>query len=120
MHSSRKTQLEKGGIDVNDALERFMGNDALLERFLKKFLSEKSYEGLVRAIEENDPETARVSAHSLKSVCGTIGCTAMRQLVLKQEQLIKNGQWDQAVALMPEISENYQSICAVLKEPPAF
>ena len=37
MDSSRKAALTEAGINVDDALERFMGNEMLLERFWKKF-----------------------------------------------------------------------------------
>ncbi len=37
MDESRKQILISAGIDVDDALERLMGNESLLERFLKKF-----------------------------------------------------------------------------------
>lgn len=43
MDQTRKARLEAGGIMVDEALERFMGNEAMLERYLQKFLSEKSY-----------------------------------------------------------------------------
>ena len=35
MDALKKERLAAAGIDVDGALERFMGNDALLERFLK-------------------------------------------------------------------------------------
>ena len=50
MQELMKEKLMGAGIDVPVALERFMGNEALLERFLKKFLKDASYEKLVAAI----------------------------------------------------------------------
>ena len=32
MDQARKTKLEAGGVNVNSALERFMGNEAMAER----------------------------------------------------------------------------------------
>ena len=40
MTDLQKSQLIAAGIDIDDALPRFMGNEALLERFLKKFLQD--------------------------------------------------------------------------------
>lgn len=37
MNAQTQAILEQGGVDVNGALERFMGSEALLERFLKRF-----------------------------------------------------------------------------------
>ena len=50
MDQDRKARLEAGGINIHGALERFMGNEAMLERYLQKFLTEKSYAGLEAAI----------------------------------------------------------------------
>ena len=35
MDQTRKARLEAGGIMVDEALERFMGNEAMLERYLQ-------------------------------------------------------------------------------------
>lgn len=72
MDQTRKARLEAGGIMVDEALERFMGNEAMLERYLQKFLSEKSYAMLRDSLASNDWEAAGRAAHTLKSICGTI------------------------------------------------
>ena len=40
MDQEKRKDLEAAGIDVQSALERFMDNEMLLERFLKKFLDD--------------------------------------------------------------------------------
>lgn len=114
MEEARKARLLESGINVDSALERFMGNEAMLERYLKKFLSEKSYTQLVSDVTAGNREGAAVAVHTLKSVCATLGCEGMHQLVVQQEQHIRAGQWDEAVAMMPAITATYNSICAVL------
>ena len=42
--------LEGVGIDVEDGLHRFLNNEDLLVRFLKKFPAEESYNQLVAGI----------------------------------------------------------------------
>lgn len=116
MDQNRKARLEAGGINVEGALERFMGNEPMLERYLQKFLTEKSFSGLQMAVAANDREAAGIAAHTLKSVCGTIGCDAMRKLVLRQEQCIREGNWDEAVSMMPHIAGSYAAVCALLRE----
>ena len=46
--------LTDAGIDVNSAIERFMGNESLFERFLKKFLEDSNYHDLLAAISSGD------------------------------------------------------------------
>lgn len=116
MDQDRRARLEAGGINIHGALGRFMGNEAMLEHYLQKFLTEKSYAGLEAAIAAGDREAAGIAAHSLKSVCGTLGCVAMQALVLRQEQCMRAGNWDEAVRMMPDIATSYRKICAVLHE----
>ena len=54
MDQDRKTRLEEGGINLSGALERFMGNEPMLERYLEKFLTEKSYAQLLEAVAAGD------------------------------------------------------------------
>ncbi len=100
MDQTRKARLEAGGIMVDEALERFMGNEAMLERYLQKFLSEKSYAMLRDSLASNDWEAAGRAAHTLKSICGTIGCEAMQELVILQERHIRAGEWKEAVGMI--------------------
>lgn len=115
MDQTRKARLEAGGIMVDEALERFMGNEAMLERYLQKFLSEKSYAMLRDSLASNDWEAAGRAAHTLESICGTIGCEAMQELVILQERHIRAGEWKEAVGMMPEISNSYENICGVIR-----
>ena len=46
MDTVKKEQLTGAGIDVDGALERLMGSETLLERFLIKFLSDPNFEKL--------------------------------------------------------------------------
>ena len=68
MTESLKTQLIKAGVDVNSVLERFMGNEALLERFLKKFPQDENYQKLCSAMEARDLDAAITASHTLKGV----------------------------------------------------
>lgn len=114
MDATRKERLEAGGINVDAALDRFMGNEAMLDRYLQKFLNEKSYAALKDALTANDQEAAARAVHTLKSVCGTIGCEGMQALVVKQEAHMRSGEWDQAVGMMPEIAQTYEALCGVI------
>ena len=58
MDALKKERLAAAGIDVDGALERFLGYDALLERFLKKFLADGNYAALSAAVAAGDPAAA--------------------------------------------------------------
>lgn len=115
MDAARKSALLEAGIDLDSALERFMGNEAMLERYLVRFLEDKSYAALLQAAESGDRENARTSVHTLKSVCGSIGCAEMHALSIEQEKLMRADQWDEAFAMMPRIADAYARICSAIR-----
>ena len=72
MDTLRKETLTAAGIDVDNALERFMGKDDFLERMLKKFAADVNYQRLVEAVERQDAEAALQASHTLKGMCGNL------------------------------------------------
>lgn len=115
MDAARKARLLEAGINVDSALERFMGNEKMLEKYLDRFLEEKSYQTLEQAIAADDKDTAAAAMHTLKSVCGTIGCLGMQEMVVEQEKILRSGDWEGAKAKMPQIQATYDVICEALK-----
>ena len=107
MQALARERLENAGIDVTGALERFMGNGVLLERFLKKFLSDPNYEKLAAAGGAGDQENALTAAHTLKGVCGNLGMTELFDLTAKQVAAFRAGRWEDAIRFMPNISLAY-------------
>lgn len=69
--------LKNSGNDVDGALRRFVGNESMYIKFLKRFLDDKSYLELKDAVEKNDIGNAFVAAHSLKGVAGNLGLTKL-------------------------------------------
>lgn len=110
MQADKREKLEKAGIDVSGALERFMGNDALLERFLNKFLSDTNYEKLAAAIDAGDQETALTVAHTLKGVCGNLAMTELFELLTNQVAAFRAGGWEEGKSLMPNITLAYEKV----------
>lgn len=111
-----REKLEEAGIDVSGALERFMGNDALLERFLKKFLNDTNYEKLADAISTGNQEDALTAAHTLKGITGNLEMKELFTMLTEQVAALRADEWDKAVNLMPEISKSYEMVTGVIKE----
>ena len=115
MQARMKEKLGEAGIDISVALARFMGNETLLERFLKKFLDDTNYEKLVAAMDAKQQEEALTAAHTLKGITGNLAMTELFALLTEQVAAFRADDWDGAVNLMPEISKSYETICAALK-----
>lgn len=107
MTESLKTQLIEAGVDVNGALERFMGNEALLERFLKKFPQDGNYQKLCDAVKACDWDTALTASHTLKGVCGNLSITPLFDLLTNQVAALRAGDWQRAEEMMSLIAKAY-------------
>ncbi len=108
MDESRKQILISAGIDADDALERLMGNESLLERFLKKFLEDENYEKLKSAVSAGEQDAALTASHTLKGVCGNLSISGLYGLLTRQVQLMREDNWNEAAAMMPDISKAYE------------
>lgn len=115
MEESIKIRLKEGGVNLDAAMQRFMGKESLVEKYLNRFLTEKSYQELIEALENNDADTAARAAHTLKSVCGTLGFEKMQAQVVDMESDIRNGRMGDATGKAPELENEYARICALIQ-----
>ena len=53
-----KTNLTAAGVDVEAAVSRLMGNEALLERLLRKFATDANFAALKAAVKDGNREQA--------------------------------------------------------------
>lgn len=114
MDNSRLEKLAAGGINTDDALSRFMGNAALLERFLGKFVSDKNYGMLKEAIDKDDEEGMLNAAHTLKGICGNLSMTKLYDLFDRQVKALREQNKEGALALVDEIDAEYNKIISVI------
>ena len=110
MEEYKKQQLTEAGIHVDSGLSRFMGNESLFEKFLKKFLQDTNYEGLVQAVEKGDVQEAFRFSHTLKGVCGNLSMEELYSLVSRQTECFRQGDLSRGAAMMEEISAAYEKI----------
>ena len=115
MEQAKKEMLAAAGIDAEDALERFMGSEALLVKFLKKFLEDENYEKLAQAMKGQDYGEALRASHTLKGVCGNLSMGNLYELTAKQVGLFRAEKYQEAEEMMPAISREYEKICEALR-----
>ena len=116
MDALRKQRLTAAGIDLNSALERFMGNEALLERFLKRFLQDENSARLNQELTAGDMETALAAAHTLKGVCGNLSMSALYDLFSRQVAAFRAGDVALAMGLMAEIQPALEKTRRAIEE----
>ena len=111
-----RAALESAGIDVEDALARLMGSEALLERLLGKFLDDASFAALEAAIDAHDVQAAIDASHTLKGVAGNLSLTRVYDASARMCDLFRAGNWDDACALMPMLADAYHDVQGAIRK----
>ena len=116
MDENKKQRLEEAGIDVADALTRFMDNEALMLKFLLRFPEDKNFPLLKQAMDSGDAAQAFEAAHTLKGVAGNLAMTELFQQVSLLTEDLREQDLSAARARMPALEACYARIIAVLRE----
>lgn len=109
------SSLKQIGINTDSAIERFMGNESLYAKMLKKFLGEPTFAKLTAAVAEGNGQAALEASHTLKGVCGNLSIESLFDLFAEQVVLMRADKWDEAYAMMPEITEKYELVTDTLR-----
>ena len=116
MDEVRQNVLRQAGIDVEEALGRFMGNEELLMQFLLKFPHDPNFPQLREAMARGDVDGAFTAAHTLKGVTGNLSMKALsRQVGLVVEDL-RGGDFTSASGKMGQLEELYRNLTEVLEQ----
>lgn len=116
MEETRKEKLLEAGVDIDTAMERFMGREDLLVRFLKKFHEDGNYEALKTSVAEKRYEDAFKAAHALKGLCGNLSLTSLFNSVHEEVEFLRGGQHEEAEKMLPGIVAEYERVVAILDE----
>ena len=80
------------GFDPKEALERFMNNQALLEKFLGKFLEDPTYSALCGAMERSDSAEAFRCVHTIKGVAGNLALHGLYDAACRLTETLRGAQ----------------------------
>ena len=64
--------LEDSGVNLSQALGRFMGNEALFLSFIGKLPEKLQFEPILQALNQEDEEEFYMRVHSLKGMAGNL------------------------------------------------
>ncbi len=107
---------------VKECYEQFEGNyedtlrrltsEALVSRFLLKFLDDKSYYALADAVSAKNGADAFAAAHTLKGVSLNLGLTSLYEPTNELTEALRGGWNDAAPELLVPVTEKYNSTVA--------
>jgi HPt (histidine-containing phosphotransfer) domain-containing protein len=116
MEKSIIDALAACGTDVSGALERFAGNEALYEKFLKKFTADATFPNLKAAMEGADDEEKKRAAHSMKGVAANLGFLSLQKAALETETCLKENRAGEARRAFENAEKIYNEITAILRK----
>lgn len=102
------TELEKAGINMETLIERLMGNEALIRKFMHRFSENENFGELEDAIAVSDWKAACAAAHMLKGMCGNLSITKLFELFAEQVRLFRANENERAAEMMEEIRTRYE------------
>lgn len=118
-------QVAEKGINVDDALRRFMGNETLLVKMLKK-LPETVYPSrygsdgedleVAAFLKSGDTKTALANAHTLKGIMGNLSVTGLYQAYTDIVTALREGRTADAEDILTAISGTQEDLLEFLSQ----
>lgn len=110
-----KECYEQFGGDYDDVFTRLQ-SEALIERFMNKFLDDKSMESLKSAVLNKQIEDAFKAAHTLKGVAGNLSYTNLQKAVSALTEQLRpcNDYADET--LFAEVVKQYDLVIKTIEE----
>lgn len=116
MDEAAKRSLAQAGVDVDEALERFMGNESLMLKFLLRFPADENFSRLRQAMAAGDAAGAFAAAHTLKGVAGNLSLKGLYQPLYPLVEDLRGGNLAAAAEKMPALEAAYTQITDLLAQ----
>ena len=109
-------ELRTLGVNTDEALARFMNNESLYERMVKKFVPTAEGLPVLPLIESGDIEQAQNNAHTLKGVTGNLSLTPLYAAYSDIMTLFRAGQIEEAKQKLLETIPVQEQIVACIEK----
>ena len=116
MDAQTKANLEACGVDLNTTMERFMGKEELLFKFLKKFLNDESFNNLVKCMDEKEFEAAFSHAHTLKGVAANLGLGNLSNSTSALVEKLRAKDYTDYEGMVEEIKKDYRESVEMINQ----
>ncbi|MCM1329134.1 MAG: hypothetical protein NC253_06795 [Ruminococcus sp.] len=116
MAMSKIDELRELGVNIDEALDRFMGNSALYERMLGKLTAAVRDVQVLPAFEEGDHTKALENAHALKGVTGNLSITPLYKGYTEIVDELRAGNPDKARKILDDILPVQEKVIACIEK----
>ena len=108
------------GGDYEDTVKR-MGMERLLQKFMLKFLDDKSFEELCTSMEQKKYEEAFRAAHTLKGLCLNLGFKVLAESSSNLTEVLRPLQFEESdlakiMKLLEQVKRDYAMTVSVISE----
>lgn len=110
----KECYMKLGG-DFEGVMGR-LRREPLVEKFLLKFLDDKSFELFETSMRGQDYTEALRGVHTLKGVCSNLSFTKLYESSSKITAALKENDYDKAADMAPQLSEDYYQIIHAIEE----
>lgn len=105
---------EQIGGNYEDVQKRLC-SDALIQKFLGKFLLDKSYAGVRQGLREDLPEEAFRAAHTLKGVCQNLGLGRLSESSAAVTEALRGGENHVTKEQLEQLEKDYEITVAAIR-----
>lgn len=95
---------------------RFMNNDALIVKFLKKFLEDQSYDKMAEDVQNKDYEALEASSHTLKGLAGNLGLSKVYETSMNILTAVREKDYDRIAVDFEEAKAAYEEAVSCIKQ----
>ena len=98
--------LRAAGIDYDAALARFMGKQAIYEKYLRK----------LPALEQQDDAELLEQVHAIKGLTGTLGITGLFEQSAAIVALLRAGTREGLQEKMTSLKQEWDRVCETIRQ----
>ena len=106
-------KLKEYGANVEEGLQRCMGNEDFYIKMVNMMLADNSIDKLKEAIAENNLDTAFEAAHALKGVAANLSLTPISDPAVEITELLRNRTEMDYSELVAKISEQKEKLASL-------
>ena len=109
-------KMEDMGAEVEDTLDRLMGDEELYVEYLEKFPENQNIISLKKAVDEKDCDTAMKEVHSLKGVALNLGLLPLVDVCMDMLMDFRGGRNEEGLEQMPEVQRVFDEWAELFKK----
>lgn len=103
------------GGDYSNVLSR-LSNDAIIRKFLVKFLSDDSCENIFTNLESGNMEEAFRAAHTLKGICQNLGMDNLYRSSFEVTEALRGGSNNTNEEMLSRLKADYEAAVETIKQ----